>query len=257
MRRRPRSWRWQRQFYRQVDVGPRPSIWPRLGRWLVFLIVVALVWWFGWSSFWRVSEVTVKGVPANTGDELTAQLKITGQNIFRIDSSSVDEAIAKTPIIESYQLIRQLPRRVVVELREREPVLIWKTAGESWLIDSAGYAYRRLNADESINKPVVVDSANIALHANDKAAPSSFMRVLLLLEEKLPVLYGQSVREYEVGETVFDVDAILTDNRRVRFNTLGDVSTQLTDLERLAKQKPELFSRSQIDLRVDRWAYVK
>lgn len=252
-RRRPN---FARQFYRQVDVGPRPSIWPKVGGFLLLVLVGTAVWWVGWSPFWRVDEVLVRGVPDAQATALASSFDLAGQNIFRLKMAEVEKVISQQPTIADYEIVRQLPHRLIIDLKERQPILVWRTISRSWLVDSTGRVIKE-QVEAVPDKPVVVDSANIAVNPGTVAVPMSFLRTLALLEERLPKLYGAPMKEYEVGETIFDLDAVAADGRRIRFNTLGDVAAQLTDLERLATQRTDLFSRSVIDLRVDRWAYVK
>lgn len=254
--RRRRFKAYSRQFYRQVEVSSRPSIWPRLG-WLAFLVlIVAVGWWIGWSPSWRIDEVQVEGVDETAAASLAASFGLVGQNIFRLDLADVEGQLKSLPTVDSYELVRQLPHRLIITLKTKEPVLIWQTAGRSWLVDDDGRAYQELSGERSA-KPLVLDTANIAVKQNDIVVPTSFIRTVALVETKLPGLYGQAIKEYEIGETFYDLDAIMTDGRRVRFNILGEVATQLDDLARLSSQRPDLFARSSIDLRVDRWAYVK
>jgi hypothetical protein len=223
---------------------------------LLVALVGGLVWWIGWSPSWRVDEVQVKGVNEMTAAQLANSFDLVGQNIFRLQVGEIERQIANQPTIADYEIVRQLPHRLVVNLREREPRLIWQTVGRFWLVDATGQVIRELTGDRPA-KPLVIDSANIAVAPGEVIVPMSFLRTLALLEERLPKIYGAAMREYEVGETIFDLDAVAADGRRIRFNTLADVATQITDLERLAVQRIDLLNRSSIDLRVDRWAYVK
>jgi len=255
MRRRRKS-NFARQFYRQVDVGPRPSIWPKLGFVSLMIAIGAGVWWLGWSPAWQVTDVVVNGGSAEENAQITSSVDLLGQNIFRLNLGSVEQSLTDRLTVSSYAIVRQLPHRVVIDLQEREPVLVWRTVGRSWLVDGTGRIFREL-IDSSVDQPVVIDSANIAVGVGDTVVPMSFLRTVALLKDKIPAIYNQPIQNYEVGETVFDIDVVMTDSRRLRLNILGDVTTQLADLERLAVQKPDLFSRSYIDLRVDRWAYIK
>lgn len=254
--RRRRFSRYPRHFYRQVEVTNRPSIWPRLGGLLLLGLFGAVVWWVGFSPSWRITDVRVEGVDDATGMALATSFNLVGQNIFRLDLSTVESQLTSQPTVDSYQIVRQLPHRLIISLKERQPVLVWQTAGHGWLVDATGRAYRELTGDRPA-VPLVVDTANIAVKQNDVIVPLSFTRALGLFEDKLPKLYNQPVREYDLGETLYDVDAVMSDGRVIKFNILSDVATQLTDLGRLATQRPDLFGRSSIDLRVDRWAYVK
>lgn len=246
-----------RQFYREVDSGPRRTIWPTLGMTLLFALVGTAVWWLGWSPAWRVNHVVVRGVDEAEAARLSSAFGLVGQNIFRLRTGKISRQITSEPSVASYELIRQLPHQIIINLKARAPALVWSTAGQVWLTDQTGRVFQATSQADQSELPLVVDTANIAVSLNQTVVPVSFMRTLAVLSERLPALYGQAVKKYEIGETIFDLDAVMADDRRARFNILGDVGAQLDDLQRLAVQRPDLFSRSMIDLRVDRWAYVK
>src|SRR5690606_2292445 len=60
----------------------------------------------------------------------------------------------------------------------------------------------------------------------------------------------------EVGQTLYDVSAVADDVTRVLLDTFADPGVQARNLVRLAQQE-KINPGEQVDLRVDRWAFVR
>lgn len=214
-------------------------------------------WYFLYSPTFQVHQVEIRGLNPEKQAWLKADELLVGSNIFRLPTVGLAERLQDIPGVAEYQVVRILPRKVAVVVREREPVLKWQTGNDYWLVDQEGRAYQQVGAEANSDLPLVYDTANIAVESQARVAPLILIRTVSLINERLPSLEPSGVKSYELGETVFDLDVITNSGKRLRFNALGDTGRQLEDAARLAAQRPDLFARQYIDLRVDRWAYVK
>jgi hypothetical protein len=64
------------------------------------------------------------------------------------------------------------------------------------------------------------------------------------------------IDHFEVAGTTYDVTMVTKSGLRVQLGSLGDASVQIRNLTRLERDG-KLIGVTSVDLRVDRWAYVK
>ena len=222
------------------------------------IVVILLVWFFLFSATWRVANVTVDGTHFLSAETVASMVPAEGSNIFRFNAQASRATIGALPEVSAVRIIRKLPRTIAIYVSERTPVLVWKTTQVLYDIDGNGIAFRIVPTGEDIAGLFVVnDEANVHVNVGQRVVPTRFVVAYQVMAERLPQIYPDLIDHMEVGETVYDLDVYMKDGRRVRFNVLSDVESQLRDLQRIAAQRSDLFTRSVIDLRVDRWAYIQ
>lgn len=109
------------------------------------------------SRRFAVADVEVRGSTVLTADEVRALLPFSrGDNIFRAPIGLAESTLAALPWIAAVDVRRELPQRVVVELRERTPAAV-VAAGELYLVDASGRPFKRadLARGEGAGLPVV------------------------------------------------------------------------------------------------------
>lgn len=244
--------------FTQIPVGQKPR-----GRWrlvsliLLLILLLTLIWWLFWSPYFKIAKVDVSGSALFPPDKVRAQLKLEGRNIWGINVGVIEKELAR-PEVATVQVVRTLPNLVSIVIKERQPLLIWDTTGLTYEVDSTGLVFREIARDKLDGKIYrVVDTANVHVELDQLAVPLNFMASFKLITDQLPTIYPDQLDHFEVGETVYDLDAVLRNGHRARFNILSDVAQQLAELKRIADRRPDLFNHDSIDLRVDRWAYIR
>jgi cell division septal protein FtsQ len=128
--------------------GPpkRRPVRSRRARWLrrLFLIVPPLVavsiglYALCTVPYFQIQHITVEGT--RNGQVLAAiqQLHLTGDSIFLADTSADAARIRTLPPIAAASVSRQFPDTLVVQVVERQPVLIWQVANTLFSVDSGG-----------------------------------------------------------------------------------------------------------------------
>jgi cell division septal protein FtsQ len=59
-------------------------------------------------------------------------------NAFRMRTAAIEQALEDLPAVDDAHVNVLLPGRLIVEVREREPVLVWQAAGKRFLVDATG-----------------------------------------------------------------------------------------------------------------------
>jgi cell division protein FtsQ len=109
------------------------------------------------SHRFAISEIEVHGSTVLTADEVRALLPIQrGDNIFRASTGRAEAALIALPWIAGVDVRRELPHRIVVDVRERTAAAV-VAADELYLVDAAGRPFKRAAVERGEGKglPIV------------------------------------------------------------------------------------------------------
>ena len=128
-------------------------------RWISLIILVGLIGllYFLWSSpFFRINNVQVDGLNHVRADDINAVLGLTGKSIFTLRAPILREKLQQAfPEFSAVSVSVSLPNDILVEVKERVPVLTWQQGQNIQLIDQDGYAFPFRLAATSVITPVV------------------------------------------------------------------------------------------------------
>lgn len=130
------------------------------GKLLVMAAVVAAVV-FGVAIFFKVNTVEVQGNSIYSAEEIMSASGIQkGDNLFTLNKEAAAGSIkAGLPYVETVSVIRFLPDRVVIEVRESEAAFAVETSvNTTWLINSVGKALEQIS-DSSLSAAAPQDGA--------------------------------------------------------------------------------------------------
>jgi cell division protein FtsQ len=109
------------------------------------------------SHRFAISEVEVRGSTVLTADEVRELLPFRrGDIIFRASTGKAEAALAALPWIAGVDVRRELPHRIVVDVRERTAAAV-VAADELYLVDAAGRPFKRAAVERGEGKglPIV------------------------------------------------------------------------------------------------------
>lgn len=101
---------------------------------IVVLIVLA-------SPIFKIHDIDFEGKVYASSDKIEqARVMLRGQTIFSLDSGRVEQMLSQDPWVDDVRITTHFPRRVVVEISERQPV-VWFLGGDNKarIIDASGY----------------------------------------------------------------------------------------------------------------------
>ncbi|MFZ5880445.1 MAG: cell division protein FtsQ/DivIB [Chloroflexota bacterium] len=129
----------------QVQGLSLPRIRPgwRLASFLLGLVLAAVLYLLWTLPYFRVTEAQVTGAARLSPAEINAVLGVSGQPIFTVrpDELAARLRMAFTELSAAAVTVRW-PNQVMVEVTERQPVLLWQLAeGYTW-IDATGVSFR-------------------------------------------------------------------------------------------------------------------
>lgn len=164
---------------------------------------------------------------------------VVGANLVAMDLSAVERAVATHPWVRSVSVNRQLPDTVVVQLAEHEPVALLALS-DLYLVDAEGEPFKRAQANEAMDLPLVTGIARDALVNRRDETRAVIRRALIALDAygRSPASKGHPVSEVNVGPEL-GLTLVTAVGEEI---VLGDAEVEPA-LERLSRVRRELAAR--------------
>ncbi len=268
--------RFQRQMVRRVpriygDLQKPKRDWRKLRRVLRYVLVLLLVY-VGYyvifeSSVFAVTQVEVQGAQVAEPRAIQALVPLGG-NIWRLNEDQVAKTIKDSQPVLTVQVLRGIPHTVRVVVTERTPVIRWQVGDSMYLLDADGIAFMVYPVSTPpspetsfgqllLQVPLVNDSKQVPVSIGDVVVSHLFEQFLVKVTGELrSYLPAYELQYIEIADASYDVTLVIAGGMRVQMSSLADAAIQVRNLARLQRDG-KLKTNSQVDLRIDRWAYVK
>ena len=242
--------------------------WRTLKKIVLYTLGLAAVYVIFFGPVFRVRKVEVQGAEISDNDQLISAVPLGSSLWFLPKQTILQNIAAKNPAVTNVSILRGIPDSVRLVVTERQPELSWVSTGKTYLIDSRGIPFSdvtTLAADpnSALSKkltslPKVIDTQNIPVTVGTQSLGLTFVdftgALPALLQQYLPSV---QIDHAEVAVTTYDLTVFMKSGMQVIFNTLGDAGVQVRNLTRLVTQNDANIATSHVDLRIDRWAYVR
>ncbi|MEJ2210327.1 MAG: FtsQ-type POTRA domain-containing protein [Anaerolineae bacterium] len=146
-----------------------------------------------------VYEATIRGAQHLPATTIYQAAGVHEQNIFWIDPGEVARRIVALEGIKAVEVTCELPARVVIEVEERQPVILWRAQSQErdWWVDAEGRVLPYHGDVDSPETVFVLDSSERHLDVGHTVEPQGLADSVLKLAEALPevqVFYYQADR---------------------------------------------------------------
>ena len=106
-------------------------------------------------SYFEIRETSVRGLKELTEkDILTLAAIKTRQNLLTVNTELMARRISANPWVKNIYVGRELPGRLVLEVRERIPVALIKQASNFYLMDSEGIIFKKMGKGDEVDLPI-------------------------------------------------------------------------------------------------------
>ncbi|MDD2585283.1 MAG: FtsQ-type POTRA domain-containing protein [Syntrophomonadaceae bacterium] len=123
---------------------------------LIFIILVCS-YLFLHSSFFNVDKLYVTGLEKVSREEITSLSGLCkGVNIFEINSNLCSRSIEIHPMIKSAKIVRHLPRKIEVQVVERNVWAVIPYHNSFLCVDEDGICIDKLSSFPAADCPVVI-----------------------------------------------------------------------------------------------------
>jgi cell division septal protein FtsQ len=148
---------------RRASAGLTPV---RAGALLAILIAGAGIYGLAASNAFELRRTTVTGATWTPESEILAALALPqGANVFTVHAGDLEQALRAIPSLRGATVEVSLPDEVRIAVDERVPLLVWRTANGSFLVDADGNLFAEVGpdmTDATAALPVVADSRDNA-----------------------------------------------------------------------------------------------
>jgi len=194
------------------------------------LMGVGAAGFFGYRALARsrtfaVRTILIEGARPGLRAELLRTLEpLRGSAILRVATRDTARMLAGHPWVAAAEVYRALPDTLHVVVRERQARAA-ALLGELYLVDAAGWPFKRATLDEVAGLTVITGIERAAFQSRPQAAAQRVVQALGLLER-----YGRVAQRPALGELHLDDDGEVTLFLR-RGGTALHVGTGLDDAQ--------------------------
>jgi hypothetical protein len=142
----------------------------------------------------QVTQPEVLGIEYMSPSRVRTIAGASGQTIFKVDPSEITRRLESLPEIKTAQVRVHWPNNVVIEIEERQPVLAWNDAGQTWLLSADGLAFFHQGAIPGL---VYIHSLTSVLDIGNPLDP-------VIEREKIAAAYDLSLLVEDPSRLLFD-----------------------------------------------------
>jgi cell division protein FtsQ len=108
------------------------------------------------ADYLAIKEVSVRGTKELTEQDILRLAKIKPQvNILSVNTEAVAKRISANPWVKQIYVGRELPDRLVLDVRERTPIALVKQGGAFYLMDAGGFVFKKLSKGDEVDLAIV------------------------------------------------------------------------------------------------------
>jgi cell division protein FtsQ len=211
------------------------------------------------SNLFQVDHIEVQGSHHLTGNQVVALSDIEkGVNTYNLDLDLIGRKIEENPWVNSAQVQRIFPRKVMIKITERNPVAI-VNLGYLYYLDEKGEIFKVLGAADNLDYPVVTGLDYVKVQAHNVKYVQQLKKVVGLLSD---LAQRQLFRLDQVSEIHCEESGnlslyTLTGGVKIKLGS-ADYVQKLDRLERIYTQlQPKLQLLDYIDLNVEEKVIVR
>jgi hypothetical protein len=133
----------------------------RAGAILAMLVTAAGTYGVAQATTFEYTDTVIEGATYTDPAAVQAVLDgVKGTNLFALVTRPLEADVKTIPTVRSVDVSARLPGTLVVRLRERTPILVWRIGARRYLVDSEGRLFAKLPEEPSAataDLPVIED----------------------------------------------------------------------------------------------------
>lgn len=157
--------------------------------------------WATTSPSFALKSISVSGTDRSDKVELARLAGLSpGLNLFRMDVGGMTRAVEQHPWVRTASVTRHFPSSVSLEVVEHRPAAL-AALGELYLLDEDGEPFKKLEASDDLDLPLVTGISRDAYVEKPEAAASRFRAALdlIALYRQVKAADGDAVSEVRVS----------------------------------------------------------
>lgn len=223
---------------------------------IIFLIIILTlaVWYLlFYLGIFKIKNIIIENSPNSAVSSYFDAYK--GKNILGVSTSKIEGEISREyPEITNLRIMRGLPDTLKIKFNEKGGKIIWQTLGKSYLVDGEGRIYKE--SLENIDLVAVKDNKDLAVTMGQVVASKNFMDFVIEISSGLKNINEFKIVNFEINETIFQVDVLTDQNLKIVFDTTRKAPDQLADLSKFLENHSG-EAKEYIDLRIEGRVFFK
>lgn len=153
---------------------------------ILLMMALCVYLYMGNSPHFEVSSIKVKGNIFLPSSEVIKKAGIQlHTNILKIKPEEIKSRLDQEVWIKRATIRRELPNRIIIELQEREPFMIWmggtKQDGRGYLVDREGVLLKEVQEGEEMarNLPIFTTSSLIPLTSTESEPEMVYVQKII------------------------------------------------------------------------------
>ncbi|HWP45911.1 MAG TPA: FtsQ-type POTRA domain-containing protein [Candidatus Limnocylindrales bacterium] len=153
---------------------------------ILLMMALCVYLYMGNSPHFEVSSIKVKGNIFLSSSEVIKKAGIQlHTNILKIKPEEIKNRLDQEVWIKRATIRRELPNRIIIELQEREPFMIWvggtKQDGRRYLVDREGVLLKEVQEGEEVarNLPIFTTSSLIPLTSRESEPEMVYVQKII------------------------------------------------------------------------------
>ena len=204
------------------------------------IVFLTLIFVYSYSllisiPYFQIKEVSVRGLRELTEKDILASADIKPmQNILSVNTNAVERRICANQWVENVYIGRELPGKLVLEVKERTPLALVKQVDDFYLMDVKGFVFKRLGKNDAVDLPIITGIQEKGQTTSPLLLSTlTFLKAMSISEE---YSYLGTISEINI-DNVFGLSLIFDKGLHLKLGTAGfenklkKLKTVLTDLE--------------------------
>lgn len=214
----------------------------------VFVLCLFFIYAYGCllsMPYFEIRQVSVRGLKELTEKDILTMAAIKPQqNLLAMNTEALGKRISANPWVKNIYVGRELPDRLVLEVRERNPLAMVKQAGDFYLMDNEGFVFKKVGKGDEVDLPILT-----GVDGREKEKSRLLLGTLNLLKTMSASTrynYLGTISEVNIND-IFGISLLTdtglylklgTDNYEKKLNRLNVV---MADVEKRGLRKGYLF----------------
>ena len=149
---------------------------------------------------------------------------------------------------------RGLPDTIKVSASVYQSKIVWRTLARSYLVNNNGIVYKEVEGATDL--PIIQDRSDLSVQLGSQVVSTNFIDFIIATNSRFAEKTGFKIANFEVNETIFQVDAFTDQGWKIKFDTTRSVDDQLDALNKLIGE-PNVEIHEYADVRVEGRVYYK
>jgi cell division septal protein FtsQ len=241
---------------------------------VVVFVLAGSVYGLFFTSFLQVKKIEVSGTDNSEVNNIANQWleRKTGERVYRYLNSNnilllplkeLQSSLAADNYVAFVNIEKKFPETLLIEVGERQGVLVYSLEQNNFLIDAQGLAIEAINLNERpLGLPQVLGTTTSQfVFQNDLALPLELVSFIDELNKELPkFLEGINLTQYELLPNTLEFRAHTSMGWMILFDPEENLVVQLSNLTRTYHEKisaEEKQNLEYIDVRLKNYVYYK